>query len=73
MTRISDETLLTSIEVALAVAPAFAIAGLSADDPRLQRRARLDLARHLADRIDGLVGECEQFSSAKTQAQLFPE
>ena len=47
MSRIADEILFTHIEVALAVASEATLIGLGADDPRTQRNARVDLARHL--------------------------
>jgi hypothetical protein len=50
MSRIADDVLLTHLEVALAVAPEPTLAGLIADDPRAQRSARVDLARHLVER-----------------------
>ena len=52
MRRISDDLLLTHLEVALAVAPEQTLVRLNADDPRVQRGARVDLARHLVERFD---------------------
>jgi hypothetical protein len=49
MPRISDDILLTHLEVALAVAPEHTLVRLNADDPRAQRSARVDLARHLVE------------------------
>ena len=53
MERIADDILLTHLEVALAVAPELTLAALNANDPRAQRSARFDLARHLVERMRG--------------------
>ena len=49
MSRIADEILFTHIEVAIAIASEATLVGLGADDPRTQRNARVDLARHLVE------------------------
>lgn len=71
MPRIADDILLTHLEVALAVAPEPTLAGLNADDPRAQRTARVDLARHLVDRMRGFVIEGEGYASSCAQPCLF--
>lgn len=45
MRRISDDLLLTHLEVALAVAAEHTLVRLNADDPRVQRGARVDLGK----------------------------
>lgn len=72
MDRIADDILLTHIEVALAVAPELTLAGLNAVDPSAQHSARLDLARHLVERMRGFVIEGEVYSSGIGQPCLFP-
>jgi hypothetical protein len=59
MPRISDDILLTHLEVALAVAPEHTLVRLNADDPRAQRSARVDLARHLVERMRGFTIESD--------------
>ena len=71
MIRIVDDALLTHLEVTLAVAPAPTLAALHADDLRVQRRARLDLAQHLAERLTGLE-MLEGRGTASGQPGLFP-
>jgi hypothetical protein len=67
MRRISDDLFLTHLEVALAVAPEHTLARLNADDPRVQRGARVDLARHLVERMRGfrIEGDASGPSSAQ--------
>ncbi len=65
MARIADDILLTHLEVALSVAPEPVLCGLNADDPRQQRNARVDLARHLVERMRGFVIEGDGASAAK--------
>jgi hypothetical protein len=72
MSRIADDVLLTHLEVALAVAPEPTLAGLNADDPRAQRSARVDLARHLVERMRGFVIEGDSYASGGIQSCLFP-
>jgi len=72
MSRIADDVLLTHLEVALAVAPEPTLAGLNADDPRAQRSARVDLARHLVERMRGFVIEDDGYASGDSQPCLFP-
>ncbi|MBC2668214.1 hypothetical protein ACFOON_11200 [Novosphingobium piscinae] len=72
MTRIDDDILLTHLEVALAVAPERTLVRLNADDPRAQRRARMDLARHLVERMRGFLIESEGYAAAGGQPCLFP-
>lgn len=72
MSRIADEILLTHIEVALAVASEATLVGLGADDPRTQRNARLDLARHLVERMQGLEIEGGTNAGRSSQPTLFP-
>lgn len=72
MPRIADDILLTHLEVALAVAPEPTLTGLNADDPRAQRSARVDLARHLVERMRGLVIDGEGYSGGGEQPSLFP-
>ena len=72
MSRIADEILLTHIEVALAVASEATLVGLGADDPRTQRNARVDLARHLVERMQGLEIEGEGNAARSSQPTLFP-
>ena len=72
MSRIADDVLLTHLEVALAVAPEPTLAGLNADDPRAQRSARVDLARHLVERMRGFVIEGDGYTSGRIQPCLFP-
>lgn len=72
MRRISDELLLTHLEVALAVAPEHTLVRLNTDDPRAQRRARVDLARHLVERMRGFTIEGDGHSGAGAQPCLFP-
>ena len=72
MPRIADDILFTHLEVALAVAPEPVLCGLNADDPRQQRNARVDLARHLVERMRGFVIEGEGGMRGEGQACLFP-
>lgn len=72
MSRIADEILLTHIEVAIAIASEATLVGLGADDPRTQRNARVDLARHLVERMQGLEIEGEGNASRSSQSTLFP-
>ena len=72
MSRISDDTLLTHLEVALAVAPEHMLVRLNADDPRAQRSARVDLARHLAERMRGFTIEGDNHGGPSAQSCLFP-
>jgi hypothetical protein len=72
MSRIADDVLLTHLEVALAVAPEPTLAGLNADDPHEQRSARVDLARHLVERMRGFVIEGDGYTSGGIQPCLFP-
>ena len=72
MPRISDDILLTHLEVALAVAPEHTLVRLNADDPRSQRIARVDLARHLVERMRGFTIEGESNGGPGTQPCLFP-
>lgn len=72
MSRIADDVLLTHLEVALAVAPEPTLAGLNADDPRAQRSARVDLARHLVERMRGFVIEDDGNAGGDIQPWLFP-
>lgn len=72
MSRIADEILFTHIEVALAVASEATLVGLGADDPRTQSNARVDLARHLVERMQGLKIEGEGNASRSSQSTLFP-
>lgn len=72
MSRIADEILFTHIEVALAVASEATLIGLGADDPRTQRNARVDLARHLVERMQGLEIDGEGDASRNSQPTLFP-
>ena len=48
------------------------LAGLNADDPRAQRSARVDLARHLVERMRGFVIEGDGYTSGGIQPCLFP-
>lgn len=72
MSRITDDILLTHLEVALAVAPEAMLVRLSADDPRAQRNARVDLARHLVERMQRFAIECEANGNMSVQPCLFP-
>ena len=72
MSRIADEILFTHIEVALAVASEATLVGLGADDPRTQRNARVDLARHLVERMQGLEIEGEGNAGRSSQPTLLP-
>lgn len=72
MPRIADEILFTHIEVALAVASEATLVGLGAADPRTQRNARVDLARHLVERMQGLEIEGEGIVGRSSQPTLFP-
>lgn len=72
MSRIADAILFTHIEVALAVASEATLVGLGADDPRTQRNARLDLARHLVERMQGLEIEGGTNAGRSSQPTLFP-
>lgn len=72
MPRISDDILLTHLEVALAVAPEHTLVRLNADDPRAQRSARVDLARHLVERMRGFTIEGDSHSGRVAQSCLFP-
>lgn len=72
MSRIADEILLTHLEVALAVAPEPVMLGLNADDPRAQRKARIELASHLVERIRGYVIERDFAGRGEAQPCLFP-
>ena len=72
MPRLADEILLTHLEVALAVAPELVLCGLNADDPRQQRNARVELARHLVERMRGFVIEGDGSKRGEGQACLFP-
>jgi len=72
MPQISDDLLLTHLEVALAVAPEHTLIRLNADDPRAQRSARVDLARHLVERMRGLTIEGDSHGSPGAQSCLFP-
>ncbi|PCG07415.1 hypothetical protein COA17_18460 [Sphingomonas ginsenosidimutans] len=58
--------------VALAVAPEHTLIRLNADDPRAQRSARVDLARHLVERMRGLTIEGDSHGSPGAQSCLFP-
>ncbi len=72
MPRISDDILLTHLEVALAVAPEHTLMRLNADDPRAQRSARVDLARHLVECMRGFTIEGDNHGGPGTQPCLFP-
>jgi len=72
MPRISDDILLTHLEVALAAAPEHMLVRLNADDPRAQRSARVDLARHLVERMRGFTIEGESQGGPGAQPCLFP-
>lgn len=72
MPRISDDILLTHLEVALAVAPENTFVRLNADDPRAQRSARVDLARHLVERMRGFTIEGDNHGGQVVQSCLFP-
>ena len=72
MDRIADDVLLTHLEVALAVAPELTLAGLNALDPRAQRSARVDLARHLVERMRGFETSGEVYPPGPSQSCLFP-
>ena len=72
MPRISDDILLTHLEVALAVAPEHTLVRLNADDPRAQRSARVDLARHLVERMRGFTIEGDSQGGQVAQSCLFP-
>ena len=72
MPRISDDILLTHLEVALAVAPEHTLILLNADDPRAQRSARVDLARHLVERMRGFTMEGDNHGCPGAQSCLFP-
>jgi hypothetical protein len=72
MPRISDDILLTHLEVALAVAPEHTLVRLNADDPRAQRSARVDLARHLVERMRGFTIESDNYGAPVAQSCLFP-
>ncbi len=72
MTRIADEILFTHIEVAIAIASEATLVGLGADDPRTQRNSRVDLARHLVERMQGLEIEGEGNAGRSSQPTLFP-
>lgn len=72
MSRIADEILFTHIEVAIAIASEATLVGLGADDPRTQRNARVDLARHLVERMQGLEFEGEGNAGRSSQPTLFP-
>ena len=72
MDRIADDILLTHLEVALAVAPEQTLAGLNAVDPRAQRSARVDLARHLVERMRGFEISGEVYPPGPSQSCLFP-
>lgn len=72
MPRISDDILLTHLEVALAVAPENTFVRLNADDPRAQRSARVDLARHLVERMRGFTIEGDNHGGPGAQPCLFP-
>ena len=72
MPRISDDILLTHLEVALAVAPEHTLILLNADDPRAQRIARVDLARHLVERMRGFTIEGDNLGCPGAQSCLFP-
>lgn len=71
MDRIADDILLTHLEVALAVAPELTLAGLNAVDPRAQRSARVDLARHLVERMRGFEISGEVYPTGSSQSCLF--
>lgn len=71
MDRIADDILLTHLEVALAVAPERTLAGLNAVDPRAQRSARVDLARHLVERMRGFEISGEVYPTGSRQSCLF--
>ena len=72
MPRISDDILLTHLEVALAVAPEHTLIRLNADDPRAQRIARVDLAHHLVERMRGFTIEGDNHDCPGAQSCLFP-
>ncbi len=72
MRRISDDLLMTHLEVAVAVAPEHTIVRLNADDPRVQRVARVNLARHLVERMRGVRIEGDASGPSSAQACLFP-
>ena len=72
MPRISDDLLLTHLEVALAVAPEHTLVRFNADDPRAQRSARVDLARHLVERMRGFTIESDNHGGPGAQSCLFP-
>lgn len=72
MERIADDILLTHLEVALAVAPELTLAALNANDPRAQRSARFDLARHLVERMRGFEISGEVYARGASQSCLFP-
>lgn len=71
MDRIADDILMTHLEVALAVAPELTLAGLNAVDPRAQRSARVDLARHLVERMRGFEISGEVYPPGPSQSCLF--
>lgn len=72
MPRISDDILLTHLEVALAVVPEHMLVRLNADDPRAQRSARVDLASHLVERMRGFTIEGDSHGDRGAQPCLFP-
>ena len=72
MSQIADEILFTHFEIALAVASEATLVGLGADDPRTQRNARVDLAHHLVERMQGLEIEGDMNASRSSQPTLFP-
>ena len=72
MDPIADNILLTHLEVALAVAPEPTLAGLNAVDPRAQRSARVELARHLVERMRGFEISGEVYPLDGAQTCLFP-
>ena len=73
MSRIADETLLTHFEIALAVASPRTLAALGTADLRAQRRARLDLAHHLVDRLRAVVADNDGARIGGTQPGLFSD
>ena len=72
MPRISDDILVTHLEVALAVAPEHTFVRLNSDDPRAQRSAKVDLARHLVERMRGFTIEGDSQGGPAAQSCLFP-
>ena len=72
MPRIANQTLLISLEDALAVAPMRTLVGLDADDPRARHNARADLVRHLVERMQGLEFEGDRYAGPSVQPYLFP-